>query len=79
MITTGSMNRELVFEQHIIEAWGLWWVQWQKDTKDRLRAQATNNAQTTMGTRVNKFAELHLGREGLRGNSTAASSANLPN
>ena len=31
------MNRTLEIEQHIIEAWGLWWIQWQKDTKERLQ------------------------------------------
>ena len=52
------MNRELVFEQHIIEAWGLWWVQWQNDMKARLRSSVV--PQTSMSTRVNTFADLHL-------------------
>ena len=51
------MNRELVVDQHIIEAWGLWWVEWQKHTQAVLRKQAQT---TAMSTRVNRFAELHL-------------------
>jgi hypothetical protein len=44
-----------VLDQHIIEAWGLWWAQWQKETKERLRRQAMSPQM-----RLNRFNELHL-------------------
>ena len=72
------MNREILLEQHMIEAWGLLWVQWQKDTKDRLRKHAQQN---TMSDRVNRFAELHLSlanSKSLRRDSTSSSGTNLP-
>ena len=31
------MNRTITLEKHTIEAWGLWWVQWQHQTKEKLR------------------------------------------
>jgi hypothetical protein len=31
------MDKTIQMEKHLIEAWGLWWVNWQKDTKSRLR------------------------------------------
>ena len=34
------MDREIILDKHIIEAWGVWWMQWQKETKDRLRKTA---------------------------------------
>lgn len=57
MIDTIRMNRELLLEQHIIEAWGLWWVQWQKDCQSTLRKRL---AADSMSNRVNRFTELHL-------------------
>ena len=55
---TITKERSLILDQHIIEGWGLWWVQWQKDTKERLRKSVNR-------TRVNHFSELHLvGSEG---------------
>ena len=56
VIDTYSMNRELLLDQHIIEAWGLWWVQWQKDCQSTLRKQLAQ----PMSSKVNRFAELHL-------------------
>ena len=32
-----TIDRTIVIEQHIIEAWGLWWIQSQKDQAARLR------------------------------------------
>ena len=51
--TVATKERIIVLEQHIIEGWGLWWVQWQKDTKERLRKSVNR-------TRVNHFSDLHL-------------------
>lgn len=48
-----AKERVIVLDQHIIEGWGLWWVQWQKDTKERLRKSVNR-------TRVNHFSDLHL-------------------
>jgi hypothetical protein len=31
------MDKIIQMEKHHIEAWGLWWVQWQKQTKEELR------------------------------------------
>jgi hypothetical protein len=49
------MDRELRLERHHIEAWGLWWIEWQKETKERLRRH-------TMSTqvRLKQFEEKHL-------------------
>jgi len=72
------MNREIVLDQHIIEAWGLWWVQWQNDMKTTLRQ---GYSAEPMSSRVNRFAELHLSadpsREGLGRNTTASPKTNL--
>jgi hypothetical protein len=57
MSHAACMNRELVLDQHIIEAWGLWWVQWQNDMKSTLRQ---GYSAEPMSSRVNRFAELHL-------------------
>lgn len=32
-----GMDRTIYIEKHFIEAWGLWWVHWQKNTKERLQ------------------------------------------
>jgi hypothetical protein len=32
-----GMDKTIRLENHIIEAWGLWWVHWQKNTKERLQ------------------------------------------
>lgn len=71
------MNREIVLDQHIIEAWGLWWVQWQKDTQAILRQRYQAQVQAA---RVNHFTELHLLNSGdSNGRDTiGASSTNLP-
>ena len=31
------IQRAIILDQHIIEAWGLWWIQWQKDQTTLLR------------------------------------------
>ena len=35
-----SVQRVIILDQHIIEAWGLWWIQWQKDQATLLRRAA---------------------------------------
>jgi hypothetical protein len=32
-----GMDKTIYMEKHFIEAWGLWWVHWQKNTKERLQ------------------------------------------
>ena len=57
------MERELRLEKHHIEAWGLWWIDWQNLTKERLRRH-------TMSTqvRLKQFEEKHLvGSKGVEG------------
>ena len=34
------MDRTLVLDKHIIEAWGVWWIEWQATTSEKLREQA---------------------------------------
>jgi len=34
------MDRTIILEQHIIEGWGLWWIQWQKDQANSVRRMA---------------------------------------
>ena len=72
----GRMSREIVLDQHYIEGWGVWWSQWQKDTKEHLRKQAMS-PQVSMNDRVNRFSELHLSSvgpegKGLLGDSTTS-------
>ena len=56
------MDRTLEIDQHIIEAWGLWWAQWQKDTKERLQR---------LGKSPQAFVNEHLAEsKGLLGNTT---------
>jgi hypothetical protein len=31
------MDKSIRMEKHLIEAWGLWWAQWQKQTKDKMK------------------------------------------
>ena len=31
------MDKSIRMERHLIEAWGLWWTQWQKQTKDKMK------------------------------------------
>lgn len=64
-----AKERVIVLDQHIIEGWGLWWVQWQKDTKDRLRKSVNR-------TRVNHFSDLHL--VGPKSNNLLANTTTSP-
>lgn len=52
-----------------VEAWGLWWIQWQTQTKERLRRHMMS---TQM--RLKQFEEKHLLKgEGLLGGTTTSS------
>ena len=56
-------------ERGKVEAWGLWWIQWQIQTKERLRRHMMS---TQM--RLKQFEEKHLLKsEGLLGDTTARS------
>ena len=35
-----SMDKIIQMEKHHIEAWGIWWVQWQQQTREKLREEA---------------------------------------
>ncbi len=48
-------NPELQFKKHNVEAFGLWWIQWQVQTKERLRRHMMS---TQM--RLKQFEEKHL-------------------
>lgn len=62
------MDRTLEIDTHTIESWGLWWVQWQKDTKERLQK---------LGKSPQGFVNEHLAEgKGLL-SSTAGSNTNL--
>ena len=69
-----SMDRTLVIEQHSIEGWGLWWIRWQKDTKEQLLRYSMSQ-QVSMSERVNKFSELHLNSVGSEGKDLPCNSA----
>ena len=45
----------LTLDRHIVEAWGLWWVQWQKTEKEHLRRHTVSTQ-----TRLKEFEEKHL-------------------
>jgi hypothetical protein len=54
------MDRTIQIPRPMIEAWGLWYTQWQKDTKERLRRQVMSPQM-----RLNRFNELHLSPGGI--------------
>jgi hypothetical protein len=69
-----TFDPRLTLERHYIEAWGLWWLEWQQYTKERLRRHTMSTQ-----TRLKEFEARHLGRsrgEGLLGD--AATSPVLP-
>ena len=62
-----GMDKTIYLEKHIIEAWGLWWVHWQKHTKERLQKHS-------MSPKV--FVDKHLvSTEGESFSSDAATSS----
>lgn len=36
------MDKIIQMDKHHIEAWGLWWFEWQKQTKEGLQQQASS-------------------------------------
>jgi hypothetical protein len=48
------MDKSITMERHLIEAWGLWWTQWQKQTKDKLKKHVMS---------PQAFVDQHLGNE----------------
>jgi len=46
---------QLTLKKNHIEAWGLWWIQWQQHTKARLRRHTVSTQ-----TRMKIFEEKHL-------------------
>jgi hypothetical protein len=36
------MDKIIQMDKHHIEAWGLWWFEWQKQTKQGLQQQASS-------------------------------------
>jgi hypothetical protein len=66
-----GMDKTIYLEKHFIEAWGLWWVHWQKHTKERLQKHS-------MSPKV--FVDKHLGSshgEGFPSNTTPSSAITL--
>jgi len=65
------MDKTIRLDKTVIEAWGLWWIKWQEDEKERLRRHAMSPQ-----ARVDRFASLHLSvgaeGEGLGSNATGS-------
>ena len=60
------MDKTIFMKQHHIEAWGLWWIRWQKQTKERLQKHS-------MSPKV--FVDKHLvatESKGLSGDTTTS-------
>jgi hypothetical protein len=58
------MDKTITLESNHIEAWGLWWITWQKQTKERLRKHKMS---------PQAFVDKHLvssESEGFRGDTT---------
>ena len=65
------MDKIIQMEKHHIEAWGLWWIQWQQQTKEGMRKQAMSPQSF-----VNKHLVSSKG-EGSLGNTTSSSTIAL--
>ena len=66
------MPHNLVLPDHIIDAWGLWYLNWQKETKERLRKQVKS---------PQAFVEKHLVRaksESLGGDTSTRGAVLFP-
>ena len=66
------MDRTIVLEKHIIESWGLWYLEWQAQTKERLRKQVKS---------PQAFVEKHLVRpkgESLGGDTSTRGAVLFP-
>jgi hypothetical protein len=53
---------EIKMNQNYVEAWGLWWIQWQAHKKERMRRH-----QMSTQTRLKEFEQRHLVEKGLVG------------
>ena len=65
-----SFDPELKLERHYVEAWGLWWLEWQKQKRERLRRHTMSTQ-----TRLKEFEQRHLvasHAESLLGDTTAS-------
>ena len=65
------MDKTIFMKQHHIEAWGLWWIRWQKQTKERLQKHS-------MSPKV--FVDKHLvatESKALSGDTTPSSAVTL--
>lgn len=67
------MDKIVQLDKHHIEAWGLWWVQWQKQTKERLQKQSMS-PQSFVNTHLSSVGPQ---REGFSGNSATSSAVAL--
>lgn len=54
------MDREIVLERHLIEAWGLWYIEWQKQIRDNLRGHAMSAQVVVNNTLVSTEADRTL-------------------
>ncbi len=66
------MDRTIVLDKHIIESWGLWYLEWQNYTKERMRKQIKS---------PQAFVQKHLvgaKGEGLSGNAGARGAVLFP-
>ena len=50
-----SFDPKLALDKHYVEAWGLWWLEWQQHTKERLRRHTMSTQ-----TRLKEFEARHL-------------------
>jgi hypothetical protein len=62
-----TMDKVFSMKRHHIEAWGLWWVQWQKQTKEQLQKNAMS-PQSFVNTHLSVGSE----GKGLGGNTTTS-------
>jgi hypothetical protein len=40
------MDKIIQMEKHHIEAWGIWWIQWQQQMRQKLREEALVRSKT---------------------------------
>jgi hypothetical protein len=42
------MDKVIQLEKHHIEAWGIWWIQWQQDTRNAMKS-VSSEAKNSLG------------------------------
>jgi hypothetical protein len=62
-----SMDKVISMKRHHIEGWGLWWIQWQKQTKEQLQKHGMS-PQSFVNTHLSVSSE----SKSLGGNSTTS-------